>query len=55
VNFSNPDLAQVAAAFGVDGKVCSTVPEIEKAIGDALASRRLTLIQAIVDPAPYRL
>jgi acetolactate synthase-1/2/3 large subunit len=54
VHFSNPDLAQVAAAFGVAGKMCATVPEIESAISSAWTSRRLTLIQAPVDPAPYR-
>jgi thiamine pyrophosphate-dependent acetolactate synthase large subunit-like protein len=55
VHFSNPDLAKVAAAFGVDGAVCTTVAETERAIASALANRRLTLIQAMVDPAPYRL
>ncbi len=55
VHFSNPDLAKVAAAFGVDSAVCASVAETERAIASAFASRRLTLIQAMVDPAPYRI
>jgi len=52
---TNPDIAKVAEAFGADGKVCDTVPEVEKAITSAWADRGLTVIQAIVDPGPYRI
>ncbi len=54
VTFSNPDLAKVAEAFGAAGKVCSTVAEIEQAVSSAWTNRRLTVIQAIIDPGPYR-
>ena len=54
VEFANPDIAKVAEAFGADGKVCETVSEVEKAITSAWTSRRLTVIQAVVDPGPYR-
>ena len=54
VDFANPDIARVAEAFGADGKVCQTVSEVEKAITSAWTSRRLTVVQAIVDPGPYR-
>jgi len=54
VNFTNPDIPKVAEAFGADGKVCETVSEVEKAIASAETTRRLTVIQAIVDPGPYR-
>jgi len=55
VDFTNPDIAKVAEAFGADGKVCETVSEVEKAITSAWTNRRLTVIQAIVDPGPYRI
>jgi len=54
VDFTNPDIAKVAEAFGAEGKVCETVSEVENAITSALAKRRLTVVQAIVDPGPYR-
>ena len=54
VDFTNPDIAKVAEAFGVDGKVCETTSEVEAAIGSAWSNRRLTVIQAIVDAGPYR-
>jgi acetolactate synthase-1/2/3 large subunit len=55
VDFANPDIAKVAEAFGADGRVCETVSEVEKAVTSAWTNRRLTVIQAIVDPGPYRL
>ena len=54
VDFTNPDIAKVAQGFGAEGKVCETVSEVEDAITSALAKRRLTVVQAIVDPGPYR-
>ena len=54
VHFTNPDIAKVAEAFGADGKVCETASEVETAIASAWTNRRLTVIQAIVDPDPYR-
>jgi acetolactate synthase-1/2/3 large subunit len=54
VDFANPDIAKVAEAFGADGKVCETASEVETAIASAWSSRRLTVIQAIVDAGPYR-
>ena len=54
VEFANPDIAKVAEAFGADGKVCETVSEVEKVITAAKTNRRLTVVQAMVDPGPYR-
>jgi len=54
VDFANPDIAKVAQAFGADGKVCETPSEVEKAINSIWTNRRLTVVQAIVDPGPYR-
>ena len=55
VDFANPDIAKVAEAFGADGKHCETVSEVEEAIISAWTNRRLTVVQAIVDPGPYRI
>jgi len=55
VDFANPDIAKVAEAFGADGAVCETASEVKQAITSAWTNRRLTVIQAIVDPGPYRL
>jgi acetolactate synthase-1/2/3 large subunit len=54
VEFANPDIVKVAEAFGADGRICETVSEVEKAITSAKTNRRLTVIQAVVDPGPYR-
>jgi acetolactate synthase-1/2/3 large subunit len=54
VDFANPDIVMVAEAFGADGKVCETVHEVEEAIRSAWRRRRLTVVQANVDPGPYR-
>jgi len=54
VTFANPDIAKVAEAFGADGKVCETASEVEQAIASARTKRRLTVIQAVIDPGPYR-
>lgn len=54
VEFSNPDMAKVAKAFGAEGNVCETAAEVEKAIRAAWTNRRLTVVQAIIDPGPYR-
>ena len=54
VDFANPDITKVAEAFGAQGKLCETVSEVEKAITLARTNRRLTVLQAIVDPGPYR-
>lgn len=55
VFFNNPDMVKVAEAFGIAGKACTSVGQVEAAISGALASRQPTLIQAMVDPAPYRI
>lgn len=54
VDFANPDIAKVVEAFGADGRICETVSEVEKAITSAKTNRKLTVIQAVVDPGPYR-
>jgi len=54
VHFGNPDIVKIAEAFGAEGKICECASEVEEAITLALSKRRLTVIQAIIDPAPYR-
>jgi thiamine pyrophosphate-dependent acetolactate synthase large subunit-like protein len=55
VHFGNPDIVKIAQAFGADGHLCVNAAEVEKAIASGWKKRKLTVIQAMVDPAPYRL
>jgi acetolactate synthase-1/2/3 large subunit len=54
VHFDNPDIVKIAQAFGAEGSLCTTQAEVEKAVSSAWKNRKLTVIQAMVDPAPYR-
>jgi acetolactate synthase-1/2/3 large subunit len=55
VHFGNPDIVKIAQAFGADGYLCATPAEVEKAITSGWKKRKLTVIEAIIDPAPYRI
>jgi acetolactate synthase I/II/III large subunit len=55
VFFKNPDIEKVAKAFGADGRICTTIAEVQNGVETAWQERRLTLIQAVIDPAPYRI
>ena len=53
VDFASPDFAAIARGFGADGVKVTTIAEFEQAFDAAVASRRLTVIDAIVDPQEY--
>jgi acetolactate synthase-1/2/3 large subunit len=52
--FMNPDYEKIASAFGFEyGKVCNK-NECDLAMQQAVASRKPTLLEVMVDPAGYR-
>ena len=53
VDFMSPDFARIAEGFGAHGVRVSDLAGFEAAFDAALASRRLTVIDALVDPAEY--
>ena len=53
VDFRSPDFAAIARGFGADGMKATTLAEFEAAFDAAVASRRLTVIDAVVDPGEY--
>lgn len=53
VDFRSPDFAAIARGFGADGARVGSIEEFETAFERAVASRKLTLIEAVVDPAEY--
>ena len=53
VDFRSPDFAAIARGFGADGVKTATLAEFETAFDAAVASRRLTVIDAVVDPSEY--
>ena len=54
VLFSNPRVAQLAAAFGGQGRSVRGADAVEQAVGEALAAGGLQLIEAVIDPSGYR-
>ena len=53
VDFESPDFAKIASGFGARGIYVDALPAFEEAFGEALSSRRLTVIDAAIDPAEY--
>ena len=53
VDFRSPDFAAIARGFGAEGVRVTTLAEFDDAFEHAVASRKLTVIDAIVDPAEY--
>ncbi|MBK9608745.1 MAG: thiamine pyrophosphate-binding protein [Betaproteobacteria bacterium] len=53
VDFTAPDFARIAQGFGADGVRVDSLAAFEAAFDAALAARRLTVIEAMVDPAEY--
>jgi acetolactate synthase-1/2/3 large subunit len=51
----SPDYALLAKAYGGNGVVVQSVPDLRKAAQAALRSPRFTLIEARIDPAEYRI
>lgn len=54
VTFANPDVEKLAAAFGGVGVSVRGRAAVEQAVREAHARGGLTLIEAAIDPAPYR-
>ena len=50
----SPDYAALARAYGGNGCIVRSTPELAKATRAALKSPRFTLIEARIDPAEYR-
>jgi acetolactate synthase-1/2/3 large subunit len=50
----SPDYAMLAKAYGGNGVVVETVPQLKKAAQAALRSRSFTLLEIRIDPAEYR-
>jgi acetolactate synthase I/II/III large subunit len=50
----SPDYALLAKAYGGNGVVVETVPQLKKAAQAALRSRKFTLLEIRIDPAEYR-
>ncbi len=53
VDFTSPSFAGIAAAMGGAGVRVASLAEFEAAFDAALAARRFTLIEAMVDPTEY--
>jgi acetolactate synthase I/II/III large subunit len=53
VDFQPPDFARIAQGFGAHGVRVDSLTEFEAAFDAALGARRLTVIEAVVDPAEY--
>ncbi len=53
VTFWSPDFAKVGEAFGAVGVTVDSVDAFDQALRAAVASRRFTVINAMVDPSEY--
>lgn len=53
VDFQPPDFARIAQGFGAQGVRVDSLAAFEAAFDAALGARRLTVIEAMVDPAEY--
>jgi acetolactate synthase-1/2/3 large subunit len=53
VDFESPDFAKIAAGFGARGVYVDSLEAFEEAFDEAIAARRLTVIDAAIDPAEY--
>ena len=53
VDFGVPDFAKVAEGFGAHGVRVGRIEDFDAALAEALAARRFTLIDALVDPSEY--
>ena len=52
-DFKSPDFAKIAEGFGARGVRVDTVEAFGKALSEAVAARRFTVIDAQVDPSEY--
>jgi acetolactate synthase-1/2/3 large subunit len=53
VDFESPDFAKIASGFGARGVFVDSLAAFDEAFTEALAARRLTVIDAAIDPAEY--
>ena len=53
VDFESPDFAKIASGFGARGIYVDALPAFEESFDEAMSSRRLTVIDASIDPAEY--
>ena len=53
VDFGVPDFAMVARGFGAHGVRVERIEDFDAALAEAVAARRFTLIDALIDPAEY--
>ena len=50
VDLQNPDFARLAEAFGAEGMRIETPRDLESRLGEALRSRRVTVLDIRIDP-----
>jgi thiamine pyrophosphate-dependent acetolactate synthase large subunit-like protein len=53
VDFAAPRFDEVARGFGADAVRVETIEAFDAALREAVAARRLTVIEAMVDPSEY--
>lgn len=53
VDFRSPRFDRIAEGFGARGVRVETIAEFDQALKEAVASRRFTVIDALVDPSEY--
>lgn len=55
VTFSNPDIKALAESFGAFGAKAENIQEFEKLFKQAMGCGKPAIIQAVIDPMPYRI
>jgi acetolactate synthase-1/2/3 large subunit len=55
VTFRNPDIKALAESFGAFGAKAENIQDFEKFLKQALESGKPAVIQAVIDPMPYRI
>lgn len=55
VTFSNPDVKKLAESFGAFGAKVENIRDYEETLKQALKLNKPAIIQAVVDPKPYRI
>ncbi|HSO08107.1 MAG TPA: thiamine pyrophosphate-binding protein [Pelomicrobium sp.] len=53
VDFRSPRFDKIAEGFGARGVRVETIADFDRALREAVASRRMTVIDALVDPSEY--
>lgn len=54
VTFGNPDVKKLAESFGAHGAKVANIQDYKEALNQACKSNKPAIIQALVDPKPYR-